>query len=198
MRSILIAFALVGIVCVYFFAIFATGALDRLNTHSSSLFVASAASTAHQSSPPRTKLNNGPLSRHNSVFNAIQTHSSGSIAEAGIARSLLDASVARTPSSPPAQPASPPPPFDSRAFMYTEAGQQHLSADRLDAAHLAPLTRETQRFIWRHQHPTTCADKTFVISAGNPNAGTGSVLHVAGYHLAYALERGYIFLWCVH
>lgn len=78
--------------------------------------------------------------------------------------------------------------------MYYEAGMSHLSADKFKDEDLAPLTKAAQRLIYEHQHPANgCAGRKFAVSRSI--SGLGSMIHIATYHLAVALEEGRIFVW---
>ena len=57
-----------------------------------------------------------------------------------------------------------------------------------------PGTSDIQTRLWRWQHPTSCADKKFLIVQMNW-AGIGSNIHVASRRLANAVNLGRIFLW---
>jgi hypothetical protein len=63
---------------------------------------------------------------------------------------------------------------------------------------LAPLTRETQRWIHSQQNPSqnACHNATHLImNHKDRGAGLGSVLHVGGWYLGYALEQNMLFRW---
>lgn len=80
------------------------------------------------------------------------------------------------------------------ARLYTPEGHHPLSVLDLDPAALAVETHAVQQAIYAHQHPADCSTAKFVVSKGHVlPAGIGSHLHVAGMHLAYALQHGRIF-----
>ena len=80
-------------------------------------------------------------------------------------------------------------------WLYSSAGQHHLSVLQLPDDGLAPFTKETQQLIYNHQNrpAAECAKARFITSSWI--AGLGSQWHVATHHLAMAMLHGKIFLW---
>eukprot|EP00158_Paraphelidium_tribonemae_P003905 Partr_v1_DN26459_c1_g1_i2_m23571 len=68
--------------------------------------------------------------------------------------------------------------------------------DKLDSEKLAPLTAETQKWIYDRLHPKNVDCKTQkYLSYGQHHGGLGSMVHVATAFLAHALEKGAMFVW---
>ena len=80
-------------------------------------------------------------------------------------------------------------------LLYSDAGHNHQSAAELQLpdAGLAFATKRAQEWIYRHQHPESCAGKKFIVSRWG--SGFGSFVHVSTWHMAIALTEGRIFLW---
>lgn len=92
-----------------------------------------------------------------------------------------------------ASPATP----TTEELLYGEA-HTHLAVESLPADRLAPLTREAQRLIYNHQHPTSCepGETRFAISHGNDvTAGLGSIIHISTTHLSIAMELNRVLIW---
>lgn len=62
---------------------------------------------------------------------------------------------------------------------------------------LLPLTKEVQRAISEHQNPPlhSCSLKKFVVGGSLEGQGLGSVIHIAGFWLAAAMEHDRILIW---
>jgi hypothetical protein len=58
----------------------------------------------------------------------------------------------------------------------------------------ALLTQWAQSFIHQHQNPENCTKAKILVTDGW-SAGIGSVIHVVGTHLAYAMEHGHVLVW---
>ena len=85
---------------------------------------------------------------------------------------------------------------DDFTLLYEPEWSEHTAFERLPPDRLAPLTHEVQRMLYRHQFPSSCEGKTFVISSGNEElAGLGSHIHIATVHMAIAWTQGRIFIW---
>ena len=85
---------------------------------------------------------------------------------------------------------------EAAARIWLPEGHAHLSVLDLDPAHLAPATHRAQMAIFRHQFrsPAACSRAKY-LQGGFSTSGLGSQLHIATFHLAYAMETGRIFLW---
>jgi hypothetical protein len=82
------------------------------------------------------------------------------------------------------------------SMLYTPAGMAHDAYTLMPKSGLAAFTVEAQEFLFKHQFPTTCKGKKFLVSHGNDgSAGLGSHLHISGMHLGLAIELGRIFVW---
>lgn len=81
------------------------------------------------------------------------------------------------------------------ARLYSLGGHEHLAADDLPPEGLAPLTSLAQRTIFERQHPHDCSAAKFLVTRGHTKGnGIGSIMHVIGYHLAVAVEKGMVLL----
>ena len=62
---------------------------------------------------------------------------------------------------------------------------------------LLPLTQRIQKLIQEHQNPpkSLCSSKKYLVGNELPGQGLGSVLHVAGYWLAIAIQYDRILVW---
>jgi len=70
-----------------------------------------------------------------------------------------------------------------------------LPPDELTDRGLAPLTKWTQREIFRRMNPANCSSAKFLLTESNVGSGIGSSLHVMGTHLAYAIENNLVLAW---
>uniref|UniRef100_A0A0G4HXT5 Transmembrane protein n=1 Tax=Chromera velia CCMP2878 TaxID=1169474 RepID=A0A0G4HXT5_9ALVE len=70
-----------------------------------------------------------------------------------------------------------------------------LNAPKLfDSSLLSPLTAEFQEFIYKNQHPASCAEAQYIISNIAPS-GFGSEMHQFGAVLGNALRMGRVFVY---
>jgi hypothetical protein len=84
-----------------------------------------------------------------------------------------------------------PRPAESTAQLYSPEGYDADHLALLSDRHLSPLTKWTQAFIHKHQHPEKC--NRLLISDGH-TTGFGSEMHVIGSHLAFAIQNNYVLL----
>ncbi len=79
---------------------------------------------------------------------------------------------------------------NSASLLYSSKGHNHLPSEFLIEERLAPLTRWTQSYIFKHQFVADCSKARILICDGWPQ-GIGSEMHVMGTVLAYAIENNF-------
>lgn len=88
--------------------------------------------------------------------------------------------------------------YDEQHMHMWRMGHYHWLEylSKLDPGKLALLTLEVQKWIFEKLHPPLhlCNQSKYMI-IGTHQAGLGSIMHVATYHMALALEHGYQIVW---
>ena len=85
---------------------------------------------------------------------------------------------------------------DDFELLYSPEWSEHTAFERLPPERLAPLTHEVQRMLYRHQFPSVCKGRKYLISSGNEElAGLGSHIHIATVHMTIAWIQNRIFIW---
>lgn len=79
-------------------------------------------------------------------------------------------------------------------YAYENDGVPRGASASLDPSRLAVMSQFTQRFIYRWQHPEDCSAREVIFSQVH-NSGFGSVLHVVGSQLAWAISNNKVLSW---